>query len=147
MRTFVFLLYFCSTLVAWAQKGLQIAPFFAPEMAKQPTAIFIKRTGKVLVPYKLSLFQSISLPLNEAQVKQLEGALRSDTQQALSREEGYQRGRLYYGFYQLSPSTKEHRYVFYRNNSLSSSAEGNITLIYMQGSASVTELKRTFGNK
>lgn len=141
----LFFLFWVSVAV-WAQKELRIAPYFDTDFARQHNATLVRREGKVLADYRLSLFHSLTVKLGDEQSRQLENALRTDTRTALHREEGYKRTRLYYGLYQLPALTKgQHRYLFYRNNGLRQGANPQVTLIYMTGSATLSELKQTFG--
>lgn len=144
-----FLLFFLLLLSAatWAQKDLRIAPYLDTDFARKHNATLVRREGQALADYRLSLFHSLTVKLSEEQSLQLETALRADTRNALHREEGYKRTRLYYGLYQLPGlSPGEHRYLFYRNNGLRTGTTPHITLIYMTGSASLSHLKKTFGN-
>lgn len=146
-RYLLLFLLLLATAAALAQKGLRIAPFFAPEFARSASATSVRLEGRQLVAYKLHFFHSVTAQPKTEQLKQLESALRLDTRQAISREEGYKHGQLYFGLYQLpSENSEKHRYIFYRNNALRAGGNANITLIYMTGAATLPELKRTFGS-
>ena len=57
---------------------------------------------------------------------------------------GTKSGHLYYGIYQFPIRDGRNRYLFYRNNTLSKNSEPSLTLIYMEGTATLETLKRTF---
>ena len=59
-------------------------------------------------------------------------------------ESGTKSGHLYYGIYQFPIRDGRNRYLFYRNNTLSKNSEPSLTLIYMEGTATLETLKRTF---
>ena len=76
----------------------------------------------------------------------IEQLVRNDTRLAADKETGLKAGRLYYGFYRLPPLSKKplNRYIFYRNNALGKGGKPTLTLIYMEGTASIEDLRKTF---
>lgn len=129
-----------------AQKDLQIGKFFDSSYGKRKDATETLIKGKQLKPYKMTLFRSLTLPIHAVNIAELEKAIKTDTKEAIDKEAGSKGARLYYGFYQLRPIDKTRRYLFFRNNSLNptTSRQNTLTLIYMQGSATLDELKSKF---
>ena len=100
-----------------AQSGLNIARLFDGRYHKNKDATEVLMKGRQLNAYKLSLFRSLTL--------------------------GPQSGNA--AFYQLPSRGKTHRYIFYSNSGAGrGTAASKITLIYMEGTATLSELKRTF---
>lgn len=131
-----------------AQTGLHIAPLFGGQYRGDRGATEVLMKGRKLAPYKLTLFRSLTLNTALVNLAQVERLVRADGAAAVDKEVGLRGGRLYYGFYQLRPAGKTRRYLFYRNNSLKpgNARSATLTLIYMEGTATIEELKRTFGN-
>ena len=139
-------------LIAWAsissvhaQSGLHIAQLFGAHYRnrKDATEVLLKGKNK----YNLSLFRSLSLSSAPPDQARFERLVLADTRSAIDKEACMRNGRLYYGFYQLPPKKNLRRYIFYRNNTLdksSSSSQPAITLIYMEGTATLNELKQSF---
>lgn len=129
---------------AAAQDGLQIASLFGGRYKGRADATEVHYEGKQLRSYKLTLFRSLTLTPSLHEAAAIEKKVWDDCVRAVEKEVGLHGGRLYYGFYRLPDTGKAHRYVFYRNNALRNHSNGKLTLIYMEGSASIEDLKRDF---
>lgn len=100
--------------------------------------------GSSLKPYKLTLF-STATTQDRRHFKYIEEVIESNEDKAIDKECGYINGRLYYGFYQFKPNKKgKYRYLFYRNSSLREDEPCEITIVYMEGYPTLTELKKMF---
>ena len=140
----------CLTLMsATAQKDLNIAGYFSKPYLELAGLSHVHIEGNDLVPYNLSLFRSIRLtpestPDNSR--KLMEQRVIEDGKHATKKEVVMISGRLYYGFYVLPPKNgKTNRYIFYRNNCLKPEAKPQeIMLVYIEGKASPSELKKIF---
>ncbi len=133
-------------LTAAAQEGLKIDQLFDGKFndRKGTTEILVK--GKRARSYGLSLFRSLTFRPTEKEALWVERLVRADRPQASNLEEGRKNARLYYSFYEFPPlADGQHRYLFYRNNQLKEGAKGMLTVIYMEGTASMAELRRRFG--
>lgn len=137
------------SLSAKAQDGLHIASLFNGQYHDHKDATEVLMKGRKLAPYHLTLFRSLTLNTATARTLPIEKLVRADGANAVDKEVNLRGGHLYYGFYQLKPKGKTHRYLFYRNNSLKPGTGHplTLTLIYMEGTATIDELKRTFGSK
>ncbi len=134
---------------ATAQKDLKIAIYFSEPYLEIEGLSAVHIEGGDLTPYNLSLFRSIRLtpestPDNSR--KLMEQRVMEDGKHATKKEVAMIGGRLYYGFYVLPPRDKKtNRYIFYRNNILKPEAKPQeIMLVYIEGAASPTELKKIF---
>ncbi len=130
-----------------AQSGLHIAPLFDGRYHDRKDATEVWLKGRRLAPYELTLFRSITLQAAAADAPTLERLVRADGKGAVDKEVSLKGGKVYYAFYQLKPRGKVRRYLFYRNDALRPAAgrKPQITLIYMEGSATITRLKQLFG--
>lgn len=148
-RIFFILITLILSIPLYAQKGLHIAPFFNGQFHNRNDATEILLKGHKLEPYRLSLFRSITLSAAAPEVRTIEQAVLADGATAIDKEMSYSGANkhLYYGFYQLKRSGSVRRYLFFRNNSLNPphSRKHTVTLIYMEGTASIEDLKRNFG--
>lgn len=147
-KIYLWLLALMLSLPAMAQEGLHIAPLFNGQYRDRKDATEVLMKGRKLAPYHLVLFRSLTLSTATANTQQIEKLVRADGATAIDKEVSLRGGHLYYGFYQLKPVGKMRRYLFYRNNSLKpgTGRTATLTLIYMEGTATIDELKRTFGN-
>ncbi|MCF0235407.1 MAG: hypothetical protein HUK09_01585 [Bacteroidaceae bacterium] len=143
-RILIFLL-LMAALPAAAQNGLNVSPVFERYAAgkKQVNAITLK--GDKVANYQLSLFRSITYPAQYNEAWNVEKLIQLDAKAAINQESAMKNGQLYYGFFQLPARGGVNRYLFYRNNSLQRNSSATAILIYMEGTASIDQLKRTFG--
>ena len=110
-----------------AQKGLHIEELFGGKYQHHKDATEVLLKGRQISQYGLTL-------------------VRNAPRLAADKETGLKAGRLYYGFYRLPPLSKKplNRYIFYRNNALGKGGKPTLTLIYMEGTASIEDLRKTF---
>ena len=100
--------------------------------------------GRSLKPYKLTLF-STATTQDRRHFRYVEKIIESNEDKAIDKECGYINGKLYYGFYQFKPDKDgKYRYIFYRNSSLREDEPCEITIVYMEGYPTLTELKKMF---
>lgn len=140
----IFLLTLLATAVASAQKGLNVDRFFSEDYSGQKNATKVEVRGKQLQPYHLKVFRSITLRHDEATFREMERCVTADGQHTVDRETGYIAGRLFYGFYCLPPVKGTNRYLFFRNTSLRKDGQPEATIVYMEGNATLEELKKMF---
>ena len=145
MKRIEILLLCCMMSVAgFAQAGLHIANLFGERFRYRKDATEVVIGGDRLKPYKLNLFRSLTIKPSAAEVNEFEASVKADVVGALDREAGLRQGRLYYGFYRLRSAGTTNRFIFYRNNTLRAGASPTLTLIYMEGNATLAELKQRF---
>lgn len=146
-KRFVLLLFSVVFLLpAAAQKGLAVDEFFDGRFQKRNDAVEVLLSGKHLKDYDLTLFRSLTVPGDGHEGKAIEDAVCADAGLAVQKEVGYKNNRLYYGFFHLPPAYRStlSRFIFYRNDALRAGRKPTLTLIYMEGTASVEKLRRTF---
>lgn len=106
-------------------------------------------TGRKLRSYNLTSYRSFSIDINsktKAAGKEIEFAVRKDGHDAVDKEIVELAGRLYFAVYSLKQTdSKQKRYLFYKNNTLKNEG-GNIVIIYMEGAATLEEIRRKFAN-
>lgn len=106
-------------------------------------------TGRKLRSYNLTTYRSFSIDINsktKAAGKEIEFAVRKDGHDAVDKEIVELAGRLYFAVYTLKQTdSKQKRYLFYKNNTLKNEG-GNIVIIYMEGAATLEEIRRKFAN-
>ena len=129
----IILLAICA-ISANAQKGLEVSRLFEGEG---------KWKLKFSAAYNLTLFRSITTG-DSRLYDEIEQAVNKDAQKTIDKECGHIDGRLYYGFFIFEPRGNKYRYLFYRNSSLRSNEPNEVTVVYMEGYATLEELKKTF---
>ena len=140
-----------ATLPLSAQEGLRINEVFEGniinELAMQESLV----KGESLEPFKLKVLHTVKFTTGNSARDKVEALFKEDMQGRLSDENDnleleYRDGHLYYAIVQLADSHKGlHRYICYQCRQ----AMGGygITLVYMEGKASLADLRRTFKKK
>lgn len=141
----ILLLLYCCAASLCAQSGLQINALFDGRYHNNPDATEVLLKGKRISAYNLKLFRSLTLASSGAEASRVERLVKADAARAVYKEARHKSGRLYYGFYCLEPAGGLNRYLFYRNNGLQAGGQPTLTLIYMEGKATMSELKKRFG--
>lgn len=128
----------------YAQEGLNVGRLFDGRYQSDPNAIEVLVKGKKLEPYQLTLFRSLTVKNAPQAFEQIEKWVKQDGAQAIDKETGLIGGKLYYGFYRLPPKDRVYRYLFFRNSSLRKVEANEVTVVYMEGYATLEELKEMF---
>ena len=120
----------------WAQKGLAIQAAF-DELAVKKNATEVVMSGKRLKDFHLSFFHSLEIKNPSATDRQrISSLVQTDAAKAITQEEnpGHR-------FFEMPQRKGMHSYILYRNNSQT------ITLIYIEGKASLDQIKNYFQKK
>ena len=147
-----YLLIFC-TLVAlssWAQEGLAIKEIFDGKMIRkeQIQETYIK--GELLKEYKLNTLRTIKFTASETEREKAEAIFMKDLENnRLTESESckleVRNNHLYYAIVQLSDTGKQHRYICFQGKK--TGQDYAITLVYIEGMATLTELEHTLKRK
>lgn len=130
-----------------AQKGLSVAEQFDGSKPYFATATRVWVEGSELKRYNLTLYKSITVKDNADAASEMENAVKQDAHKAVSKEMCHLKGRLFYAFLCLNGSRGSNRYVFYRNSLLSEGGKNEVTLVYMEGQVTMSQLKEMFTQK
>jgi hypothetical protein len=148
----------CVSLCAFAQEGLRINEVFEGE-----TAIFkheIKESlikGETLAPYKLKVLHTAKFTTFDPLREDVEERFREDMKNHIYENEEdveleIRNGHIYYAIVRLTDTKKgAHRYICYQCKEVKKRGwdlpDFNITLAYMEGSASLADLRKAFKKK
>lgn len=129
-----------------AQNGLHVADAFGGTFQKQKDATEVLLRGNKVSAYNLSLYRSLVLSATSGNVLHIERMVKADGKGAIDKEVSTCGGHISYALYQLKPNNDQRRYIFYRNEaaSMRKPSAPKITLIYMEGKATIDALKRSF---
>lgn len=141
----------CVSLCAFAQKGLRINDVFEGKVVlkSQMKESLIK--GDNLAAYKLKVLHTAKFTTRNVTREEVEKLFSLDMENRLSDDDENmelesRNGHLYYAIVQLSDNEKgAHRYICYQCRD--KSGDYDITLVYMEGSASLADLRKTFKKK
>lgn len=148
---FISLIIFAFALPLSAQDGLEINRIFKGEIVSETAMKESLVKGDNLAPYKLRVLHTAKFTVGNSRRNEVEALFEEDMKGRLSDDDEnleleYRDGHLYYAIVQL-PDTKKglHRYICYQCRQ---TMGGNgITLVYMEGKASLADLRKTFKKK
>lgn len=132
-----------TTLSVLAQSGLNINSLFDGRYKTNPYAAEYIVTGPAAWDIDLEVYHSLKVTQKEQQ-ELIESLVNKDGATAVDKEVQFRSGKLYYGFYTLSKTKKgRNRYIFFLNQNLAKKSPKNmVTLIYMEGKATPTQIKK-----
>jgi len=134
-----------------AQEGLRINEVFEGniinELAMQESLV----KGESLEPFKLKVLHTVKFTTGNPARDKVEALFKEDMKGRLSDDNDnleleYRDGHLYYAIVQIADTKKGlHRYICYQCRQV---MDGNsITLVYLEGKASLADLRKTFKKK
>ena len=134
-----------------AQRGLQINEVFEGKViAKQYMQESLIK-GDNVAPYKLRLLHTVKFLANNSQRAKADALFNIDMKERISDDDSNMEmetrdGFLYYAIVQLTDNDKgSHRYICYQCRP--KSTKFDITMVYMEGEASLADLRKTFKRK
>ena len=134
-----------------AQRGLQIDEVFEGKViAKQYMQESLIK-GDNVAPYKLRLLHTVKFLANNSQRAKADALFNIDMKERISDDDSNMEmetrdGFLYYAIVQLTDNDKgSHRYICYQCRP--KSTKFDITMVYMEGEASLADLRKTFKRK
>ena len=134
-----------------AQRGLQINEVFEGKViAKQYMQESLIK-GDNVAPYKLRLLHTVKFLANNSQRAKADALFNIDMKERISDDDSNMEmetrdGILYYAIVQLTDNDKgSHRYICYQCRP--KSTKFDITMVYMEGEASLADLRKTFKRK
>lgn len=134
-----------------AQRGLQINEVFEGKViAKQYMQESLIK-GDNVAPYKLKLLHTVKFLANNSQRARADALFNIDMRERISDDDSNMEmesrdGFIYYAIVQLTDNEKGlHRYICYQCRP--KSTKFDITMVYMEGEASLADLRKTFKRK
>jgi len=139
------------SLSATAQRGLQINEVFEGKLIAKQNMQESLIKGDNLASYKLKLLHTAKFAANDAQRDKVEALFNEDMKERLSDDDSNmemenRKGHIYYAIVQLSDKKDgTGRFICYQCRE--KEKDYDITLVYMEGSASLSHLREKFKRK
>ena len=144
------------TIHAAAQAGLQINQLFDGRFHNASNATEIVVTGEKAREIGLNVYHSLSVVNDQKAGQQIESLVTKDGAKAVNKEVEYRNGRIFYGFYTLTPlslkSRKKrqlspiNRFILYLNQNLQrQKPKDTVILIYMESEQNGSYVKSMIG--
>lgn len=148
-RTLIILLCLLAPLTAvLAQKGLHVAPIFQGEVIPKKRMMETMARGESLEKYKLTLFHSLKMNVDVFERGTILERVLADVNGLESKNVEWEseNNNVAYCIACLPGGKSKHRYLCYQCYEASQGGF-NITLVYLEGSASMSDLRKTFKKK
>ena len=134
-----------------AQEGLQINEVFEGKILDKEEMRESLIKGETLEPYKLDMLHTIKFSANSKERAKVNALFIRDMEDRISNDDSNMEyeshdGYIYYAIVQITDNKKgRHRYICYQCRDKSDYYD--ITLAYMEGKASLADLRKTFKKK
>ena len=134
-----------------AQEGLQINEVFEGKILDKEEMRESLIKGETLEPYKLDMLHTIKFAANSKERAKVNALFIRDMEDRISNDDSNMEyesrdGYIYYAIVQITDNKKgRHRYICYQCRDKSDHYD--ITLAYMEGKASLADLRKTFKKK
>ncbi len=136
-------------LMAVAQKGLHVAAIFEGQVIPKNRMVETLVKGESLEQYHLSYFRSVKMNITDMEFGPIWELVQKDVgmeTEARNMEYGRENDKASYFILHLPRQQKLERYLCYQCYEASRGGK-NITLVYIEGTASMKELKKMFKKK
>ena len=132
-----------STGAAWAQRGLNCYPVFQGKVVPKRVMVVTEVNGDAMATYKLSYFRSVRFQVDTLTAAKVAALVEADALAANSAETEKTGDLLTYALVQLKPLGRTRRYLCYQERS---TEYGGciITILYLEGSATLEDLRSMF---
>ena len=132
-----------STGAAFAQKGLNCYPVFQGKVIPERQMIMTEVRGDGMATYKLSYYRSVRFQVDTLTARKVAAMVEADAHAAVSAETEKTGELLTYGLVQLKPLGITRRYLCYQARPTEYHG-WMITIIYLEGSATLEDLRSMF---
>ena len=139
------------SLCATAQEGLRINEVFEGKVIDKQCMQESLVKGENLAPYNLKVLHTVKLAANDEVRAKVDHLFNEDMKERISDDDSNMElesrdGFIYYAIVQLTDNkARTHRYICYQCKEKSNYYD--ITLVYMEGKASLADLRKTFKKK
>lgn len=147
MKQFYLVLTFGLLLAAMpaaAQQGLHVDPVFKGSVIGADRLIETMVKGNKLKAYNLTLFRSLKATVSDEEARRIENLVQQDIRLATDKETLSRGGQLVYALLRVRSDEKSNHYLCYQRSPYH--AQWQVTLVYLEGQATLTDLKNIFSN-
>ncbi|MCR5017489.1 MAG: DUF6108 family protein [Bacteroidales bacterium] len=127
---------------AFAQRGLNCYPVFRGKIVPAKRMIVTEARGESMATYKLDYYHSVQFQVDEETAKKVAELIRADATDAQSAQTEMTGEFLTYALIQPTPFARVRRYLCYQARPVG--AAWIITILYLEGSATLDDLRSMF---
>lgn len=127
---------------AFAQRGLNCYPVFRGKIVPAKRMIVTEARGESMATYKLDYYHSVQFQVDEETAKKVAELILADATDAQSAQTEMTGELLTYALIQPTPFARVRRYLCYQARPVG--AAWIITILYLEGSATLDDLRSMF---
>lgn len=140
LTSFLFLLVL--NVTASAQRDLRCYPVFQGKVVPGKQMVVTEVRGSSMAAYKLDYYRGLSFQVDEALTRQVAALVEADADNAAVKETEKVGDLLTYALVQPASTGKMNRYLCYQVRKVGD--EWKVTILYLEGSATLDELRKVF---
>ncbi|MBR5925568.1 MAG: hypothetical protein IKZ60_08890 [Bacteroidales bacterium] len=127
---------------AFAQRDLRCYPVFQGKVVPGKQMVVTEVRGSSMAVYKLDYYRGVSFQVGEALTRQVAALVETDADDAAVKETEKIGDLLTYALIQPASSGKMNRYLCYQARQVGE--EWKVTLLYLEGEATLEDLRSMF---
>ena len=127
---------------AFAQRGLNCYPVFKGKIVPAKRMVITQARGGSMATYKLDYYHSVQFQTDEATAGKVAELIQADAAEAQSAETEMTGELLTYALVQPTPYARVRRYLCYQARPIGPA--WMITILYLEGSATLDDLRSMF---
>ncbi len=127
---------------AFAQRGLNCYPVFKGKIVPTKRMVITQARGESMATYKLDYYHSVQFQVDEKTALEVAELIQADAAEAQSAETEMTGKLLTYALIQPAPFARVRRYLCYQARPVG--AAWIITILYLEGSATLDDLRSMF---
>ena len=134
-------------LAAIAQDRLRSNAVFEGEIVPKARLVETLVKGDHLKDYGLSLFRSVRMDVDDADLDRISALILADAADAVSKETEIDHNRLRYALFAFEPDHGNRYFLCFQSRPAAEKDATSVIVVYMEGDTTLTNLKRMFTTK
>ena len=146
-KLILFTLLLLLPLAALAQGRLRSNAIFEGKIVHKDRLVETFVKGEYLRDYDLSLFRSVRMDVDDADLERISALVLADASDAVSKETEIEHSRLRYALIALEPDPGNRCFLCFQSRPSDKEDTTSVIVVYMEGDTTLTKLKRMFTTK
>jgi hypothetical protein len=147
-KTLIFLaLLVMLPLAARSQDRLRSSAVFDGKIVSKDRMVETLVKGEYLKDYDLTLFRSVRMDVNDADLESISALILTDAADAVSKETEVDHNHLKYALIALEPDTDCRCFLCFQSKPSANEGFTSVIVVYMEGDTTLTNLRKMFTTK
>ena len=147
-RTIILLtLFLLLPLAARSQDRLRSSAVFDGKIVPKDRMVETLVKGEYLKDYGLSMFRSVRMDVDDADLEGISALILADASDAVSKETEVDHNRLRYALIALEPEPDSRCFLCFQSKAPDDEGITSVIVVYMEGDTTLTNLRKMFTTK